>query len=261
MSKNNNNQSLFASQEVTASVGGANQLNKTAQLTSMSSQIAGLVLSSVLSNQEKYSAQVVASQSSHDEMDRLVQELGELATIELDFLRVESEEALDKMLKSQQSKRSRSKSKAMTQENYTTMLTAAVAENLLRMASGKTKGASGGSTSSGNPTYTENELEAMRDNPDSLTKAIRNVQSKKSIAKSKADFNPESERWEQLLEAEAQLKQLRAEMTGVASEETKVAIENNKAVEELLADKDLENMTAEDALALLAKTKEMLASR
>jgi hypothetical protein len=261
MTKNNSNQSLFASQEVTNSVGGANQLNKTAQLTSMSSQIAGMVLQSVLANQEKYSAQVVASQSSHDEMDRLVQELGELSTIELDFLQVESDEALDKMLKSQQSKRSRSKSKAMTQDNYTTMLTAAVAENLLRMASGKTKGAAGGPTSNGDPRYTEQELEALSENPENLSKAIRNVQSKKSIAKSKADFDPESDRWTMLLEAEAQLKDMRATISGVASVESKAAVETNRAVEDMLAEQDLENMTAEDALALLAKTKEMLASK
>lgn len=259
--KKNNSQALFAGQEESTTFGGANQLNKTAQLTSVSTNIAHNMLSTILEDQEQYSERVARSQQSHDEMDNLIKDIGDLPSVELDFLQVESDEILDKMLKSQQSKRSRSKGKVMTQDNYTTMLTAAVAENLLRLASGKAKGAGFGSSNNGDPTYSEQDLEWLAANPDSLTKAIRNVQSKKSIAKSKADFDPESERWTQLLVAESQLKDLRASISGVVNEESKKAVESNKAVEDLLADKDLENMSAEDALALLAKTKEMLASR
>lgn len=254
-----NNQPLFAVQEVTSSNGGANQLSKTAQLTSVSANIANEILNKILGDAE-YAEQIKQSQTSHDVMDNIVETEYDLQSVDIDFLKVEDEETLDKMLKSQQSKRSRSKSKAMTQENYTSMMTAAIAEHLLREASGKPKG-NGGYSGSSDPTYTAEELEAFSNNPSSLTKAIRNVQSKKSIAKSKADFDEKSDRWLLLLQAEQQLKDVRSQMSGMVDTKTKEAVEAKEAVENLLADQDLSNMSSDDALALLIKTKEMLAGR
>lgn len=259
--KKNNSQALFAGQEEMVNIGGANQLTKTAQLTNVSTQIAHTIIQTVIDDQATYSAKVVASQQSHDEMDKLIEELGNLSTVDVEFLKVESDEILDKMLKSQQSKRSRSKSKTMTQDNYTNMMTAAIAEHLLRTASGKPKGASYGGNGVGDATYSEEELEKLANDPDALTRAIRNVQSKKSIAKSKADFDVESERWSQLLTAEKQLKDLRGSISGVVDKATKEAVDAKHAVEELLADKDMSTLSAEEALELLAKTKEMLAGR
>lgn len=248
-----NNQALFAGTEETMNVGGANQLTKTAQLTNTATEIAHNILAVVIADQETYSQQVLASQQSHDEMDKLIETLGNLQEVDVEFLKVESDDIQDKMLKSQQSKRSRSKSKTMTQENYTTMMTAAIAEYLLRMASGKPKGASYGG-SAGDATYSEEELEKLASDPDALTRAIRNVQSKKSIAKSKADFDPEGERWAQLLIAEQQLKDLRSQRSTGVDKATKEAVES-------LANIDLEGLSADDAKAELAKLKEMLAGR
>lgn len=256
-----NNQALFAGNEELKGFNGANQLNKTAQLTANATHVAHKIVQAVIDDQATYSDRVAASQTSHDEMDRLIDDLGQLHEIDIDFLKTENDEVLDKMLKSQQSKRSRSKSKTMTQDNYTTMMTAAIAEGLLRLAMGKPKGAGGGATNSGDPRFTDEQLVELGSNPEALTKAIRNVQSKKSIAKSKADFSEDTEKWQQLLEAEKQLKGLRSELSGIASKESQAAIEANKKVQERLADEDLSKLSAKDALKLLQETKEMLAGK
>lgn len=255
------NQALFAGNEETKGFNGANQLNKTAQLTAIATSVAHQVLATVLKDQSTYSDRVTASQSSHDEMDRLIEDLAQLQDVENDFLKEESPEVLDKMLKSQQSKRSRSKSKTMTQENYTTMLTAAVAENLLRAAMGKPKGAGGGASIGGDPRFSDEQLKVLADDQEKLAKAIRNVQSKKSIAKSKSDFSEESDKWQQLLVAEKQLKDLRNELNGLATKESQAAIEATKKANELLEGSDIDKLSAKDAKALLQQAKEMLAGR
>jgi hypothetical protein len=249
-----NNQSLFAGQEEIVLVGGANQLNKTAQLTSASTEIAHDIITLVIADQEQYGPRVAASQQSHDEMDKLIADLGILDEVDIQFLKDEDDLVLDKMLKSQQSKRSRSKSKVMTQENYTSMMTAAIAEYLLRQAMGKPKGANYGGATSGDATYSEEELAKLATDPDALSRAIRNVQSKKSIAKSKIDFSVDSERWQQLLEAEGQLKDLRSSLSGTVNRTTQAAVT-------MLEDINLDELSAEDAMAQLAKLKETLAGR
>src|SRR5690606_5977280 len=181
---NNNN----TSQEVT---NRGNQLSSTAELTRISADIAREILKRAEADAEKYQQQILDSQKTHDVMDRLINELYDLTTVDIEFLKVESEDVLDRMIKSQQSKRSRAKSKEMTLENYMAMLTGAVAENLLRIAANKPKTAGGGGARRGTVTYSEEELEAFKNDPEALRKALRNVQSKKSIYKSKADFDPE----------------------------------------------------------------------
>ena len=186
-----------------------NQLDSTANLTRISTDIAREILKIAEADTEKFQQKIVDSQQSHDIMDELIDETYNLTTVDIEFLKAEGEEVLDRMIKSQQSKRSRAKSKEMTLDNYITMLTGAVAENLLRIAANKPKSAGGGGARRGTVTYTEEELEALANDPEALKRAIRNVQSKKSIDKSKADWDPESERWQELLETENQLKAIR----------------------------------------------------
>jgi len=136
---------LFASnstnQEVTNK---SNQLDNTANLTRISADIAREILKRAEADAEKYQTKIVESQKSHDVMDQLINEIYDLTTVDIEFLKAESAEVLDRMIKSQQSKRSRAKSKEMTLDNYITMLTGAVAENLLRIAANKPKSAGGG---------------------------------------------------------------------------------------------------------------------
>lgn len=247
---NNNN----TSQEVT---NRGNQLNSTAELTRISADIAREIMKRAEADAEKYQQQILDSQKSHDVMDQLINELYDLSTVDIEFLKAESEEVLDRMIKSQQSKRSRAKSKEMTLENYLTMLTGAVAENLLRIAANKPKSAGGGGARRSSVRYSEEELEAFKNDPEALRKALRNVQSKKSIYKSKADFDPKSERWQELLEVEAQLKAIRDGQTAEAEK----AIEKTNQLEEMLATVDPKDLKAADAKELLENIKQMLATK
>ena len=234
-----------------------NQLGSTANLTRISADIAREILKTAEADAEKYQTKIVESQKSHDAMDQLIHALCDLKQIDIEFLKAEGEEVLDRMIKSQQSKRSRAKSKEMTLENYLTMLTGAVAENLLRIAANKPKSAGGGGARRRTVTYSEEELEAFKNDPEALKRAIRNVQSKKSIYKSKADFDPKSERWQELLMVEEQLKAIR----GGQSAEAEKAIEKTNQLEEMLATVDLNDLKAADAKNMLESIKQMLATK
>lgn len=236
---------------------GSNQLGSTADLTRISTDIAREILKRAEADAEKYQAKIIESQQSHDAMDALINELYDLNQVDIDFLKNETEEVLDRMIKSQQSKRSRAKSKEMTFENYITMLTGAVAENLLRLAANKPKSAGGGGARRKTVAYSEEELEMFANDPEALRKALRNVQSKKSIYKSKADFDETSERWQELLEVEAQLKAIRDGQ----SAEAKKAIEKTNQIEEMLATIDPKDLKASDAKDILASIKQMLANK
>ena len=233
-----------------------NQLSSTAELTRISADIAKEILKRAEADAEKYQQLILESQKSHDAMDQLIRDTYDLTTVDIEFLKAESEEVLDRMIKSQQSKRSRAKSKEMTIENYLTMLTGAVAENLLRIAANKPKSAGGGARRR-TVTYSEEELEAFKNDPEALKRAIRNVQSKKSIDKSKADWDPESERWQELLKTEEQLKAIRDGQTIEAEK----AIEKTSQLEEMLATVDPKDLKATDAKELLDSIKGMLADK
>lgn len=245
---------LFANSTNQKGTSRGNQLDNTANLTRISTDIAVEILKRA--EAEHYQAKIVESQKSHDVMDQLINEIYDLTTVDIEFLKAESE-VLDRMIKSQQSKRSRAKSKEMTLDNYITMLTGAVAENLLRIAAGKPKSAGGGGARRGTVTYSEEELEAFKNDPEALKRAIRNVQSKKSIDKSKADFDPESERWQELLKAEEQLKAIRDGQTIEAEK----AIEKTNQLEEMLATIDPKDLKAADAKDMLESIKQMLATK
>ena len=249
---------LFANNNTNQEVTNrSNQLSSTANLTRISADIAREILKRAEADAEKYQAKIIESQQSHDAMDKLIAEIYDLKQVNIDFLKKETADVLDRMIKSQQSKRSRAKSKEMTIENYLTMLTGAVAENLLRIAANKPKSAGGGGARRGTVTYSEEELEAFKNDPEALKKAIRNVQSKKSIAKSKADFDPESERWQALLEVEAELKAIR----DGHSIEVEKAVETTNQLEEMLATVDTKDLKAADAKAMLDSIKGMLATK
>lgn len=160
---------------------------------------------------------------------------------------------LEKILKSQQSKRSRARSKQMTLENYKSLVSAACAEHILRTAYNKAKSAGGKIPQAID--LTEEAIAAYAADPDSLSKAIRNIQSQKSIAKAKADFDENSERYQALLAKEASLKALR---TGTTT--TVVIPEEVQQAQEILAEANVDQMSAKDAKAMLHQLQEKLAA-
>lgn len=224
-------------------------LEGTAQLNSVASGIVDAVLRHINEHADELAELVAESQKSHDAMDKLINKCYELKTVNIDFLKKLDEKTLDGMLKSQQSKRSRAKSKIMTLDNYRNMMMGAVAENLIRIALGKAKTA--GARRVGSLEYTDEQLEELRNDQDKLRKEIRNIQSKKSIMKSKEGFSENDERWKKLLEAEEKLKALRIPARGVAVDTTK------RKLAEILDGIDLNMLKAADAKKLLQQALEL----
>ncbi|NMA23889.1 MAG: hypothetical protein GX938_10345 [Spirochaetales bacterium] len=222
----------------------------TAQLTSLANSIVAEVMKKADADAENYQEKIVASQTDNNAMDELIRELYDLSSTDVEFLKALDEEVQNSMLKSQQSKRSRSKSKTMTLENYRSLMSGAVAELLLRQAMGKPKSSLGYRRASGSIEYTAEELENFKNDQEALRREIRNVQSKKSIMKSKADFNEENERWIKLLEVEDQLKSLRVGGTRV---KTVVVDTTKEKLLEELGDKEVDSLKSADMKELLKK--------
>jgi len=204
------------------------------------------------------------SKTAHNNMDELIAAWSDLHTVDVEFLKVESDDVLDKMIKSQQSKRSRAKAKAMTQENYNTMMVGAIAENILRLASGKTKAGHNGSANSKPVEYTSEVLEAYTNDKEKLNKEIRNIQSKKSIMKSKAGFDIQSEQYLILLDAEQMLKGMRDGFkTATVNVEVVPAyvpqlLEAKKLVDEEVDGIDLTKIKLADAKDLLMRINSLM---
>lgn len=249
---------LFAESSNTATTNGRG-LAGTAQLTAIASELASKALNTMNENVDDYKAQLVDSQRDNKAMDNLLEALSVYDDVDTEFITKLNETTIDGMLKSQQSKRSRAKSKAMTMDNYKSLMTAAIAENLIRKATGKVKNGIGVRRGAGSVTFTEEYLEQLKEDQDKLKKELRNVQSKKSIMKSKADFDPESERWQELLVAEEQLKSIRVSTRGTTRV---VEVDTTKKELEEAFDginlEDISHMKAADSKALLEKLAGLL---
>lgn len=240
---------LFVTENTTVTV-GSRGLAGTAQLTSIASSIAAEIIGTMNADIENYVDDIKASQVDNNAMDALIERVRPLSTDDAEFLADIDEATIDGMLKSQQSKRSRSKSKAMTMDNYRSLMIAAIAERLIRLVTGKEKHATGNRRASGSVEYTIEELEQLSIDQEALRKEIRNVQSKKSIMKSKAGFSEDDERWITLCKVEQQLKDMRVTTRGSQVVEVDTTKE---ALSELMEGVDLHNMKAADSKALLEK--------
>ena len=245
---------LFGANNTTATA-GARSLTGTAQLTNLSAGIADGIIRRMEADIETYRPRIQKSAVDSKELDAIIDELGEINPDDAEFLAVLDERTIDGMLKSQQSKRSRSKGKAMTLDNYRTLLTAAIAENIIRIVACKPKNATGTHRMAGSVDYTIEQLEALGADQNALRKEIRNVQSKKSIMKSKADFDESDERWQALLKAEQQLKDLR-----IGGSAQVIEVDTTKsALAELLGDVDVSKLNSAEAHELLERIQELLA--
>lgn len=233
----------------------ARLLNGTAELTRVAGNHAASIIRTMEANIEDYRERIAASATDTKELDAIISELCPTIDIEEDsVLRNLSDETVEGMLKSQQSKRSRAKSKAMTLDNYTNLMTAAIAENILRDLYNKPKAAHVGFRRAGNVDYTPAQLEALAEDQEALRREIRNIQSKKSIMKSRDDFDPSSERWQSLLKAEIMLKDLRI---GASTQVVEVDTTKDKLAE-MLDGVDVEHLKAADSKELLNSIMEML---
>lgn len=253
---------LFNATKNQESTTNARSLPGTAQLTNMSTAIANEVLKVANYNFEDFKDLVAKSKTDNNAMDQLIAKAYDLTTVDIDFFTQLNESTLDSMLKSQQSKRSRSKSKVMTMDNYRSMMTGAIAEKLLRLATGKEKSISSSRSAIGSVEYTTEELDVLQNDQEKLRKEIRNVQSKKSIMKSKENFSELDERWLALLRAEEQLKSLRIDIKTVI--EMVTIDETKNALTDVFAGVDpttLKTMKSTDAKALLERAMALIAGK
>lgn len=195
---------LFADKSEVAT-SQARVLSKTGELTVLAQDLSGEVLKKIV-NDETYRDAIIASQKSNDSMDLLLKRELAFENVDIEFLLEVEEDELQRMLKSQQSKRSRTKGMAMTFEVYRELMIAGICEICIRMALGKDKGRT---YSKSNPLIDDLDYEGLAADHDKLARAIRNIQSKKSIAKSKAGFDEQSDYYQALLVQEAKLKALR----------------------------------------------------
>lgn len=248
----NINEMFSATENGTAAVSNRG-LAGTAQLVSVSNNLVASTITTLNDNFAQYKEIFEASKADHKSMDKLLSQLINFAEVDVEFLKALPDDVTEGMLKSQQSKRSRSKGKVMTMDNYKAMMSAAIAENLIRTATGKAKSSGGARRTAGSVVYSEERLEELAADQEQLKKELRNVQSKKSIMKTKADFSEESEHWQELLVAEAQLKGIR-----VVRERVVKVDETKNLLESKLEGIDFEHLKANDSKALLAQIAELI---
>lgn len=246
---------MFNATENNETATNARNLAGTAQLTSVANELVAQCIKTLNDNLDEYREDFEASKHDHNAMDKLLAKLIDFDTIDVEFIKELDEATVDGMLKSQQSKRSRAKGKVMTMDNYKSMMSGAIAENLIRKATGKAKSAGGARRMSGSVDFTAEQLEALQADQEQLKKELRNVQSKKSIMKSKADFTEEDERWQALLVAEEQLKSIR-----VSTGRTQVVKvdETKEKLAEMLSEVDTDHMRTSDVKDMLAQVKALL---
>lgn len=246
---------MFNATENNEATSNARNLAGTAQLTSVANELVAQCIKTLNDNLDEYREDFEASKHDHNAMDTLLAKLIDFDTIDVEFIKELDEATVDGMLKSQQSKRSRAKGKVMTMDNYKSMMSGAIAENLIRKATGKVKSAGGARRMSGSVDFTAEQLEALQADQEQLKKELRNVQSKKSIMKSKADFSEEDERWQALLVAEEQLKSIR-----VSTGRTQVVKvdETKEKLAEMLSEVDTDHMRTSDVKDMLAQVKALL---
>lgn len=183
----------------------------------------------------------------HDKVDTFLRENNLIDDTQFVELQGLDDGLVERMLKSQQSKRSRAKSKGLSEVVFIAMLEGAICENVLRTMYDKEKGQM--AAPSRLAELTDEEYQKLAEDQEELRRMIRNVQSRKSIAKSKRDFTEDSDMWQQLLLAEAKLKSLR---TGSDTSAALLPVKN------ILVDVDIDSLKASEAKALLAQIKELV---
>ena len=238
------------------STANARSLPGTAELTNVAHGVSIRMMKAMEEDIEAFKPRIQQSTLDARELDALIDELADYHIDDDSILRHLSDEQVESMLKSQQSKRSRSKSKSMTVDNYVTLLTAAIAEDILRTIYNKPKSAGGFHRTGGSVDYTIEQLEALGNDQEALRREIRNIQSKKSIMKSKAEFSEADPRWQALLKAEQQLKDLR-----VGGRSGVVEVDKTKnALADMLAGVDISKLKSADAHKMLEQIAQLAAN-
>ena len=196
----------------------------------------------------------------NDILDQLLIGHTTIESEDFEWLKAASEDELDRMLKSQQSKRSRTKKMEMTQDNFMKLVNAAAAEIIIRKVAHKEKNAVDVVKLNGCE-LTDEMIEHFKEDQEALKKAIRNVQSKKTALKKKGLEG--GEQWQELVEFEVALKDLRVggvrtttviKEVAVVPEEVKEQLSKIDDAKQLFMDVEaIDKLKANDAKELLKK--------
>ncbi len=199
---------LFAAVEESPIEEGKRGIPGAAILKSAATDLAVKIMSKIpdasANGDEEFLQMIKDSQTSVQVLDNLVkQECGD-ALVNADVAQF-GEVEVQKLLKSNQSNRSRRKNMPMTQTNYMEYLTAACAEWIIRESCGITKSATPFGSGRAAMVINDETIAQLAEDQDALGRAIRNMQSKKSTYKAK---NQDREGWEQDPEYVELLEQL-----------------------------------------------------
>ena len=171
--------------------------------------LATTIMGKIPQGDAEFLEQVKASQSSVQALDDLVKQQCGTALVIEEIAQFNEEEA-QKLLKSNQSNRSRRKNLPMTQQNYMEYLIAACAEWIVRESCGITKNANPFGAGRKALEINDETLAQLADDPDALGRAIRNLQSKKSTFKAKHQDQPDWEKDPEYVELINQLETLKS---------------------------------------------------
>lgn len=232
------------------------------KLTYAATQLAREAFEIISADEENYADRIVLSKTDGTTLDTLLKEVVAIPDMPDLFAGLDPID-LNNMLKSQQSKRSRCKSAAMTMDNYKKLMTAAIAELIIRGELGTEKSDRKTGVRKPSRELTTEYVESLADNQEELKRELRNVQSKKSILKKKGNIEEGEanyDTWQKLCEDEALLKSKRI---GAVPQVAKVVEINvtKDAVTGLLKDVDITKLKAGDSKELLAKIAELVADQ
>lgn len=226
---------------------GKRALSGTAEMTASAEVVVNSVLEALSNSYDDHAELFEQSKVDANAMDMLISEFtNKFEDVDVSFLEKYDDDELKSMLKSQQSKRSRSKSKDMTMDNYKSMMNAAVCELMIRTFTGKAKTRVAGR---GSNMYTDEFLNSMAEDQHELRRELRNVQSKMCIFRKK---HPEDfldfEEYKELERVEATLKEMRTPIEGhrVKMSDVTAAL-----------DVDINELELEDAKQLIAELQKL----
>ena len=192
---------------------GKRALSGTAEMTANAEVVVNNIFEELSNCYDDYAETFEQSKTDANAMDALINQFtDDFSDVDVSFLEKYDDEELKAMLKSQQSKRSRSKSKEMTIDNYNAMMNAAVCELMIRKYTGNAKTRTAGRGSS---IYTDEYLNSLADDQHELRRELRNVQSKMCIFRKKhPEDHSEFDEYQELMRVENTLKEMRVPIEG-----------------------------------------------
>lgn len=226
--------------------------------------LAGIVWEAITTCKDKkliarYESAIKAVWTNIDEFDKIVDELLKFDTFDeqADYLVTLDAKDADKLLKSQMSKKSRSRHGQATEANFQKLLSAMIGERLLRHYV-PVIGKSGGQGNRSNLSMlTDEELAKIAEDQNDVRRRIKNIASLKSTHKrNNADYET-TDRWKLLIAIEAQLRSVLVAGT-TQSAEVAEKLHQRTEIANMLEGTDITKMSKADAQAILEKMQSLI---